>query len=139
MKHHEPVSKIMSSDLKTVHVGQALSEARRLLAAHPFGHVPVVSGNKLVGMLSTTDIMKLTFDAGNSDPRATDAVLDNEFSIEGVMTKTLVTIRPIDTVRRAAELLVEGDHHALPVVEDEDKLVGIVTTTDLIKYLLDQY
>lgn len=138
MKHHEPISKIMSTDVKTVHLGQKLSEARHILRDNPFAHIPVVSGKKLLGILSSSDIMRLTFDEGNSDPRSTDAVLDNLFTIEATMSKNVETVRANESIRRAAELLVKGAHHALPVVEDGD-LVGIVTSTDLIGYLLDQY
>ncbi len=138
MKQNEHVSKIMSSELTTVHTGQQLSEARRLLAGSKFDHLPVVSGDKLIGMLSSSDLMRLNFDAGNADLRSMDAVLDNSFSIETTMKKSPVTIRSTDTIRHAAELLVKGPFHSLPVVDD-DKLVGIVTSTDLIGYLLEQY
>ncbi|MEO8443885.1 MAG: CBS domain-containing protein [Gammaproteobacteria bacterium] len=139
MKHNEPVSKIMSSTVKTIHIGQKLSEARRLLADSAFDHAPVVNGAKLVGMLSSSDIMRLTYDAGGADSRSIDAVLDNEFTVEGTMTRELETIRPGATIREAAQLLVKRSYHSLPVVEDDDKLVGIVTSTDLIHYLLEQY
>jgi CBS domain-containing protein len=139
VKQNEPVYKIMSSDLKTVHIAQKLSEARKVLADGAFEHLPVVSGDKLVGLLSSTDLMRLTYDAGNTDARSIDAVLDNQFTLEGVMTKNIQTIKRTDTVRYAAELLVKGTHHSLPVVEDDGKLIGIVTSTDLIRYLLDQY
>ncbi|MCL4792728.1 MAG: CBS domain-containing protein [Gammaproteobacteria bacterium] len=139
MKQNEPVSKIMSSNLKTIHTGQKLSEVRRLLTENPFDHVPVVSGDKLVGILSSADLMRLTFDAGNTDPRSMDAVLDSQFTIEGTMTKDPVTIRGGDTIREAAELLVKSARHSLPVLTESGKLVGIVTSTDLINYLLEQY
>jgi CBS domain-containing protein len=90
-------------------------------------------------MLSSSDIMRLTYDAGDSDPRSIDAVLDNEFTVEGAMTRKLVTIRTGDTIRSAAELLVKGSYHSLPVLDDGGKLAGIVTSTDLVRYLLEQY
>jgi CBS domain-containing protein len=139
LKQNEPVSKIMSTGLKTIQIGQKLSDARRILAEKPFDHVPVLDGTKLVGMLSSTDLVKLTFDWGNSDARSIDAVLDHQFTVAGTMTKDLVTMKSTETVRQAAQLLVQASHHAVPVVEGDAKLVGIVTSTDLIRYLLDQY
>lgn len=138
MKQNEPVSKIMTSTVATVHTGQKLSEARRLLAERPFEHLPVVSGKSLVGMISAADLLRLTFDAGNADERSMDAVLDHQFTIEGVMTKELTTIKSTDSIRYAAELLVKASHHSLPVVDD-GALTGIVTGTDLIRFLLEQY
>lgn len=139
MKHNEPVSKIMSSELKTVQVGQKLSEARKLLTEEAFNHVPVLDGKRLVGMLSTNNLMRLTFDAGNVDLRSMDAVLDNQFTIEKIMRKDLLMVKSTDTIRRAAELLVKGTHLSVCVVDEGEVLVGLVTSTDLIGYLLDQY
>ena len=138
MKRNEPVSKIMTSDIQTAHVGQQLSEVRRMLANNPYHHVPVVSGEKLVGIITATDMLALSLAIYGVDERAVDAMLDSQHTIESVMTTELQTIGAKDTVRSAAELLGEGAFHSLPVV-DGDKLVGLVTSTDLIRYLLAQY
>ncbi|NVB38934.1 CBS domain-containing protein [Pseudenhygromyxa sp. WMMC2535] len=138
MKRNEPVSKIMTTDIQTVHTGQKLSEVRKMLADNPYHHVPVVSGKQLIGMISATDMIKLSLAIYGVDERAVDAMLDSQHTIESVMTNELTTIAAKDTVRDAAELLSKGTFHSLPVV-DGDALVGLVTSTDVIKYLLDQY
>jgi CBS domain-containing protein len=139
MKRNESITTIMSTDILTVHTGQKLSEVRRVLAERSVHHIPVVSGNKLVGLISSTDMMKLSFEAYGTDQRSVDAVLDHQFTISGVMSTELRTLNKRRTVREAAELLREGSFHSLPIVDDDSTLVGIVTTTDLIRYLLDQY
>ncbi|MFV8750075.1 HPP family protein [Nannocystaceae bacterium ST9] len=139
MKRNEPVSHIMTRDLQTVHVGQKLSEVRRLLANNPYHHVPVVSGDKLIGLISSTDIVRLSLAIFGVDERAVDAMLDSQHTIESVMTRNLTTIAVKDTVRQAAELLAEGKYHSLPVVDEQGKLLGLVTSTDVIRYLLAQY
>ncbi len=138
MKRNEPVSKIMTTDIATVHTGQKLSEVRRMLANNPYHHVPVVSGEELVGMISSSDMLRLSLGIYGVDERTVDAMLDSQHTIESVMSTKLTTIAAKDTVRAAAELLGEGLFHSLPVVDD-NKLVGIVTSTDIIKYLLAQY
>lgn len=60
------------------------------------------------------------------------------FSVEQVMSKNLVSISPETTIKATAEILAKREFHALPVCEG-NLLVGIVTTTDLIQYLIDQY
>jgi CBS domain-containing membrane protein len=60
------------------------------------------------------------------------------FTVEQVMAKKLITITPETTIKEAAEILASKEFHALPVCE-EHLLVGIITTTDLIKYLINQY
>lgn len=138
MKRNEAITKIMTTELKTVHLGQKLSEVRNMLAESPFHHVPVVSGENLVGLISATDMVKLSLSAYGVDQQALDGMLDSQHTIESVMSKDLITIKESETVRDAATMLSKGTFHALPVVDGE-KLVGMVTSTDIIHYLLDQY
>ena len=60
------------------------------------------------------------------------------FTIEHVMEKNLTTVSSTTLIKEVAEILSKKEFHALPVV-DNTKLVGIVTTTNLINYLLEQY
>jgi CBS domain-containing protein len=138
MKRNEPISNIMTKDVQTVHLGQKLSEVRRMLANGPFHHVPVVSGSKLIGMISATDMLELSLAIYGVDAHAIDAMLDEQHTIESVMSQKLTTISVKENVRAAAEIFGEGQFHSLPVVDD-GKLVGLVTSTDVIRYLLAQY
>ncbi len=139
MKRNEPINSIMTDAPTTVNVTHKLSEIRRLMSEQRIHHVPVVSGRKLLGLISATDMVRLSFSAYGADERAVDAMLDHEFSIEGVMNTELVTLTHSSTVRDAAARLRDGRFHSLPVVDGDGNLVGIVTTTDLIGYLHDQY
>ena len=139
MRRNEPVSKIMSSQMLTVHTAQKVSEAYRVLTENRIHHLPVVSGDKLVGLISSTDMMKLSLDAYGTPDSANTGYFDSQFSIKDVMSTELTTVKPDDSIRSAAEILSAGSHHSLPVVNVDGKLVGIVTTTDLVNYLLDQY
>jgi CBS domain-containing protein len=55
------------------------------------------------------------------------------------MSRDPITVKPDDPIRSVAKMLSTGARHSLPVVDADAKLVGIVTTTDLVNYLLDQY
>lgn len=139
MKHREQVSHIMTSEPLTVNTTQTLSEARKVFIEEGIHHLPVVSGKQLLGILSYTDVLRI--DSGElykQSPEQSDAMLDSLSSIEAVMTKDPTAIKHDDTVRDAAEILAQGKFHSLPVLEN-DELVGIVTSTDLMKYFLDQY
>ncbi|MBM6498554.1 CBS domain-containing protein [Flavobacterium macrobrachii] len=99
----------------------------------------VVSGNKIIGMLSYTDLLRISFaDAVDEEETSVDVTVYNMFSVEQVMARNLVTVSPETTIKEVAEILASKEFHALPVCEGE-LLVGIVTTTDLIKYLIEQY
>lgn len=138
MKRNEPVSRIMTTQIVTVHTGQRLSEVRTAMTDGTFHHVPVVSGKKLIGMLSATDLLRVTYEYGVDD-RQNDTVLDHTVAIRELMTTTPVTLRDSGTIRDAVGILAEGRFHSLPVVDDAGDLVGLVTTTDLLRYLLEQY
>lgn len=137
MKKRESITHIMSSDLLTVNVTDHLNKVREMMEQNNIHHVPVVSGEQLKGMLSMTDIKRISFVNNYNSTDISTAMFDG-LSIEQVMTKDLVTLQKSDYILDAAEILSKNEFHALPVLEDE-KLVGIVTSTDLIKYLLDQY
>lgn len=139
MKRNEPVSHIMSTNLVTVHHGDPISKVRKLMQETGVHHLPVVSGENLVGIISWSDILRLSFgDAFDTDQRAVDATLDHSVKLEDVMKKEPFTIPQEGKIREAAEVLARGDFHSLPVVAGR-KLVGMVTSTDLIKYLLEQF
>lgn len=128
----------MTADPETVDVGQKLSDVRRLMAEKRFHHVPVVDGRRLVGLLTATDMVRLSISAYGADERTVDAMLDAQFSIQQVMTTGLFTLQHDQTVRHAADKLRGGAFHCLPVVDAEHNLLGIVTSSDLIQYMFEQ-
>jgi CBS domain-containing protein len=138
MKNLVPVSTIMSTHLIKLNVTDELTKAEVLFKKNKIRHIPVVSGNKIVGMLSYTDLLRISFADAVEEDEVIDVMVYNLFTIEQVMTKKLTTISPETSIKEAAEILSTKEFHALPVVEN-DLLIGILTTTDVIKYLLKQY
>jgi len=137
MKKNEPVSKIMSTDLTTVHDAQPVSSLRKIFEENAIHHVPVVSGEELIGIVSSNDFMRVSFgEFGNQDAKGLDAILDHTYKMHDLMNQNPVTIPKDSTIRDAARVLGSKSFHALPVV-DGQKLVGIVTSTDLVQYLAD--
>lgn len=137
MKKRTPVSKIMTPDPISINLTHKISDAVKVFKERNIHHIPVVSGEKLIGMISKTDIERISFVNGLSDDKASTAVYDM-LNIEQVMTKQLETVKADDQVREAAELLAKGKYHALPVTKD-GALAGIVTTTDVINFMLEQF
>lgn len=139
MKQKVPVATIMTTNVVKLNLKDDLTKAESLFKKHRILHIPVVVGNKILGMLSYTDLLRISFaDAVDDDEEEVDVTVYNMFSVEQVMARKLVKVSPETTIREVAEILSKNEFHALPVVEG-DLLVGIVTTTDLIKYLIDQY
>lgn len=132
----DPITSIMSKDPVCLTRTQKVSDAWRVLTDGRFHHLPVVEDGRVVGMLSVLDIAKLGICPVEDGHLLTEQVLDSRLSIDQLMRRDVVTVTATATVRDAARLLSAGGFHALPVVEDDRKLVGVVTTTDLIGYLL---
>mgnify|MGYP003659180688 FL=1 len=134
-----PVSAIMTKDLITINHSDDLTTAESLFKKHSIRHIPVVNGSEIIGMLSYTDLLRISYaDAVYEDETDVDSMVYNMFTIEQVMAKKLVQVNSQTTIKEVAEILAVNGFHALPIVDDNE-LVGIVTTTDLINYLLEQY
>lgn len=137
MRKNEPITSVMSKELITVHEADPVSKVRQLIQQHHVHHVPVVKGSALIGIVSWTDIMRISFgDFGNQDGKQLDTILDHTYKMVDVMVADPIKLNVSGTVREAARILSEGNYHALPIV-DGDKLVGIVTSTDLLKFLAE--
>jgi CBS domain-containing membrane protein len=132
----DSITSIMSKDPVCLTRTEKVSDAWRVLTEGRFHHLPVVEDGRVVGMLSVLDIAKLGLCPMEDGHLLTRQVLDSRLSIEQLMQSNVVSVAANATVRDAARLLSAGGFHALPVVDDDDRLVGIVTTTDLIGYLL---
>jgi CBS domain-containing membrane protein len=134
-----PVTTIMTENVITLKRSDSLETAEKLFKKHHIRHIPVVSGNVIIGMLSYTDLLRISFaDSVYDDDDHVDSIVYNMFNIEQVMVKKVVSVSPSNSIKEVAEILSKSEFHALPVV-DKNKLVGIVTTTDLINYLLKQF
>jgi len=133
------ISTIMSKNVITLKCTDDLEAAEHLFKSHKIRHIPVVCDDEIKGMVSYTDLLRISFaDAIGDDEMSIDSVVYNMFSIEQVMVKNLVSMPSTATIKEVAELLSRKEFHAIPIV-DGKKLIGIVTTTDLIKFLLSQF
>lgn len=131
-----PIADIMTKKIIALNRSDDLETAEMLFKKHKIRHIPVVHEDAILGMLSYTDLLRISFaDAFNEDEDEVDTVVYNMFTIEQVMAKNLVSVNSETPIKEVAEILSKKEFHALPVV-DEGRLVGIITTTDLINYML---
>ena len=138
MKQRVPVSQIMSRELITLNPTQSLYEAERLFKKHHIRHIPVVESDKLIGIVSYSDLLRISFaDMTDGEEEVTSVVYDM-YTIPQIMAKTPLTVEADTSIKEVAEILAKQSFHSMPVL-DKGKLGGVVTTTDLIKYLLEQY
>lgn len=128
----ERIETIMTEAVLSIDEQQGASEVLRYFSTYPIHHLPVVNGSKVVGMLSTADVMKLEHmlprGAGNASQ-----YLDQKMKAGGLVRRAPVTIRASQSIEEAAGLMAKHAVHALAVVDAEDNLVGIATTTDIMQ------
>jgi CBS domain-containing membrane protein len=139
MRKNETIKHIMSDQVLSVQQGQKLSEVYQIMSQQGVHHVPVLNQQQLVGLVSFTDLMSLNFNQTGWGEQGLAAMIDHQFSIADIMSTHLTTLNTTQTIRDAVELLADGGYHSLPVVDDQQHLAGMVTSTDLIRYLKDQY
>jgi acetoin utilization protein AcuB len=131
-----PVSKVMTSHLQVVLPSDPLIDVKQLFDTHRFHHIPVVHYKKIVGMISRSDFQAYytTLDK-HFESRFINDILLKYHTAEEIMTSKLAKVNPDDRINVVVEIFKDNIIHALPVVNDDDELVGIITTHDLIQQL----
>ncbi|MBT8195271.1 MAG: CBS domain-containing protein [Bacteroidia bacterium] len=137
MKKRSPVSSIMSTNVHVANITNTISELKELCESNNIRHVPITSGNKVIGMVSQSDIMRISY-VSNLDGGEVETSVYDSLKVEQVMTRDVVSVNPNDPIRDVVDIFVEQNFHALPVV-NEEKIVGIVTTKDIMKFMKDQF
>lgn len=134
-----PVSTIMTKNIISVELKDGLDKAEHLFKKHKIRHIPVTRNRKIVGMLSMNDLLRISFaDGAYREEGNIESDIYDMFSINNLMVRTPETVTSKTTIREVTELLIKRQYHALPVVDNE-MVVGMITTTDLLKYYLSMF
>jgi CBS domain-containing protein len=124
------VADVMQSNLRTMNCRDTIADAVSLLAESHVSGVPVLDDHgRLVGVLSSSDILGAL--AEHSDPEAREKVFEDTL-VQEVMTPRPQTVTPDALVKDAAQRMLYLEVHRL-FVEQEGRLLGVVTTTDLVR------
>ncbi|WP_319541552.1 CBS domain-containing protein [uncultured Pseudodesulfovibrio sp.] len=132
------VANWMTKDVVTITPDRSMMKASKIMKDKSISRVPVVDDEgRIVGIISDRDIK----DASPSKATTLDMhelyYLLSEIKIQDIMTKKPMTIRSDETVEKAAVLMLEGNFGGLPVVDENNVVVGIITDTDIFKVLVE--
>ena len=128
------VEEHMTRSVITLGDDQTLRDAIALMQRHRIRHLPVVAGDRLVGILTDRDVKR-------ASPSLLTGVNQEEYDrvltgtrVAQVMTRHPFSVTPSTSLKDAAKVLIDRKFSALPVIE-KDRLVGILTITDLLRAL----
>lgn len=130
------VGQVMTAEVFFVTPETTMEQVHEIFSMHEFHHLPVVDRGSLVGMISKSDMLLLSNAFPLDDAarrRERDSELFPRILVKEVMTRQLVRLRPEMSVTVAAGILLENMFHAMPVVDEREDLVGILSWVDLVR------
>jgi len=125
------VSKYMTQKLITATTDMSVEQAFLLMRSHRVRHIPVVDAENLVGIISDRDLRRPRW-AEQVDDWTAYYQIDDSHTVADVMTRTPETVRASDPVLKAVRVFRERRYGALPVLNKDDGLVGILSAQDLL-------
>ena len=133
-----PVQNWMTTDVVSVGPDTSLLKVGKLMKDHHIRRIPVVDENgQVIGIISDRDVR----DASPSKATTLDMYemhyLLAELKAKNIMTAKPITVKPTDTVEQAALIMLDNKVGGLPVVDDNGRLVGIISDHDVFKALVD--
>jgi CBS domain-containing protein len=145
------VRDMLTKAVVAVNTDDTVQEALRFMVENRVSALPVVNGNEVcVGILSATDLMGLTRDLNEdlsemgslefTPQRLIDQMAEQDFGrrqVHELMTEVVETIGPEATLVEAARAMLRQQVHRLPVVNERQRLVGIISTTDVVAAFAD--
>ena len=138
MDKGEKIENVMTTEVISLAPDDVMEKVRDIFDHYSIHHIPVVdSRRKVVGIVSREDLFKVLhgfslFKAQQSETY-NNAIL-RSLLVGEVMTGQVARLSPKDSLQTAADYFRENLFHAIPIVDENDRLVGILTTYDLINY-----
>lgn len=148
--YHQRVKDAMNRDVVTVHVQDTVQDALNLMLENKVSGLPVLDHQgKCVGMLSSRDFMDMTheLDLDFDEDLSVSGVWWNSFmrglsenigakSVMDLMSEDVVSVRADDLLVDAARIMLREKIHRLPVLGAHKRLIGIISTTDMLRALV---
>lgn len=138
MEKNINIGQLMTTQVITVRPDETMERVAYLFRTNNIHHLPVVDENRVVlGMISKSDYYRLqdTFTLFNTEKsRSINETLFRSLLVEEVMVRQVAKLHPEDKILVAVGVFRENLFHAMPVVDKAGKLVGILSTYDLLNY-----
>lgn len=126
----------MSSDVISVEEETSMVKASVLMKENNIRRLPVVRKEKLVGLVTDTDLKEASPSKATTLDIYEISYLLSEIKIKELMSKDVIYVKPDETIEFAAVLMLENKISGLPVVNGQQNLIGVITETDIFKALI---
>jgi len=148
------VKDIMSKNVITISPEDSISDAIEKMAKNNISGLIVVDGEKVVGVISESDVLKVfksempEIEVSTNPTLSIFLILEKgvemisemkkigKLKVKDLMSKKVFYVRPEDTILEAARIMSKKDVRRLPVIDENDKLVGVISRTDILKALV---
>ncbi len=126
------VKSIMTVEVFTVRMDDTIGTIHEILKRAEFHHLLVVENRKLVGIISDRDTLRAIspFIGKLSEHQRDISIMDRK--VHQIMTRRVITIEKITSIKTAANLLLENNISCLPVTSTDGEIEGIVTWKDIL-------
>jgi CBS domain-containing protein len=128
----ETVSEIMTREVVSVEESDSLLNLLESMQALRFRHLPVTDGDRLIGLLTERDLLRLSTSELLPHHADQNRGLLERFRVRDVMVRDVRTVSPDTSLAAAGRLLLQQRIGCLPVVDGQNVLVGIVTSSDYV-------
>lgn len=130
------IVELMTKNPLVMTPNETVGQADELMTENRIRQLPVVEGSALLGIITDRDVRSFLAEPSLADPEERARALRTK--VRDVMTTEPLTLAPDDNLRDAVELLVEDKIGGIPVVDEAEGIVGIVTYVDVLRCFLDQ-
>lgn len=127
---------VMTKDPLTLTPTEAIGQADELMNTNKIRQLPVVKGKELLGIVTDRDIRSFLSGSLLESPEARERALASE--VREIMTTEPITVSPDDDLQEAIELMIDEKIGGIPVVDEAEGLVGIVTYVDVLRCFLNR-
>jgi CBS domain-containing protein len=129
----------MTKDVIVVHTDTPMTDAYNLMKSHDIRRLPVVHDDKLIGIVTLGDLREARPSPASSLSIYELNYLLARLTVGQVMTHHPYTVTSDTPVQKAAQIMLERKVGGLPVVDEDYRVVGIITESDIFRMLIDQW
>ncbi|HEX7670912.1 MAG TPA: CBS domain-containing protein [Polyangiaceae bacterium] len=132
----QTVGELMSRDVLTLREDQDLHHLDAAMRLFKFRHMPVTDDRRLVGLITQRDVLRISASSLLPSAREQTDHLAKTFHVRDVMIRDVKTVNPETALSTAARLLLHEKLGCLPVVDQKNVVVGILTESDFVRFSL---